>query len=158
MPSTMSSTSNLTYPSECCSAICIAVAAHGMVISVMLHMFRVFLTGSYKKPREFNWAVGVILLLRDIFPQFHRLPLAVGSVGILGCYSRDEPWHAQPLFWDMKVPSHHKTLHKLTMSDSHSLQAQLWGPSTHVEVLYFTLRCCTTFSECLNGFTFLACA
>src|SRR5437588_4518869 len=29
-------------------------AAHLMVIAVELHMFRVFLTGSYKKPREFN--------------------------------------------------------------------------------------------------------
>ena len=37
-------------------------AAHGMVITVMIHMFRVFLTGSYKPPREFNWVVGVLLL------------------------------------------------------------------------------------------------
>ena len=29
-------------------------AAHLMVIAVELHMLRVFLTGSYKKPREFN--------------------------------------------------------------------------------------------------------
>ena len=45
-------------------------AAHGMVIAVMLHMFRVFLTGSYKKPREFNWAVGVILLVVTLFLSF----------------------------------------------------------------------------------------
>jgi hypothetical protein len=36
--------------------------AHAMVITVWLHMYRVFLTGSYKPPREFNWVVGVILL------------------------------------------------------------------------------------------------
>jgi len=30
-------------------------AAHTMVVFVWLHMFRVFLTGSYKPPREFNW-------------------------------------------------------------------------------------------------------
>ena len=30
-------------------------AAHGMVITVFLHMVRVFYTGSYKPPREFNW-------------------------------------------------------------------------------------------------------
>src|SRR5262249_2452460 len=35
--------------------------AHLMVIAVWLHMFRVFLTGSYKPPREFNWSIGVIL-------------------------------------------------------------------------------------------------
>ena len=34
-------------------------AAHAMVITVWLHMFRVFLTGSYKPPREFNWVIGV---------------------------------------------------------------------------------------------------
>ena len=39
--------------------------AHAMVITVWLHMYRVFLTGSYKPPREFNWVVGVILLLLD---------------------------------------------------------------------------------------------
>ncbi len=33
--------------------------AHAMVITVWLHMFRVFMTGSYKPPREFNWIVGV---------------------------------------------------------------------------------------------------
>src|SRR6266436_2550086 len=37
--------------------------AHAMVITVWLHMFRVFMTGSYKPPREFNWNVGVILLV-----------------------------------------------------------------------------------------------
>ena len=37
-------------------------AAHGMVISVFLHMCRVFYTGSYKAPREFNWVIGVVLL------------------------------------------------------------------------------------------------
>ncbi|MFQ5597664.1 MAG: cytochrome b N-terminal domain-containing protein [Nitrospiria bacterium] len=37
-------------------------SAHAMVLFVWLHMTRVFLTGSYKPPREFNWVVGVILL------------------------------------------------------------------------------------------------
>ncbi|MDP9375400.1 MAG: cytochrome b N-terminal domain-containing protein, partial [Chloroflexota bacterium] len=37
-------------------------AAHAMVIVVFLHMCRVFYTGSYKPPREFNWVIGVILL------------------------------------------------------------------------------------------------
>src|SRR5258707_7686335 len=41
-----------------------------MVIAVELHMFRVFLTGSYKKPREFNWNVGVILLVLTLLLSF----------------------------------------------------------------------------------------
>jgi len=38
-------------------------AAHAMVVTVMLHMARVFFTGSYRKPREFNWLVGMALLV-----------------------------------------------------------------------------------------------
>ncbi len=38
-------------------------SAHAMVFVVFLHMCRVFWTGSYKAPREFNWVVGVLLLL-----------------------------------------------------------------------------------------------
>jgi len=45
-------------------------AAHLMIITVWLHMFRVFLTGSYKRPREFNWVVGVILLVLTMLLSF----------------------------------------------------------------------------------------
>ena len=45
-------------------------AAHGMVAVVCLHMARVFLTGSYKKPREFNWVIGVVLFLLTLFSSF----------------------------------------------------------------------------------------
>ena len=45
-------------------------AAHAMVITVWLHMFRVFLTGSYKPPREFNWVVGVLLLVFTLLLSF----------------------------------------------------------------------------------------
>lgn len=38
-------------------------AAHAMVIVVFLHMCRVFYTGSFRAPRQFNWVVGVILLV-----------------------------------------------------------------------------------------------
>jgi len=44
--------------------------AHAMVITVMLHMYRVFLTGSYKPPREFNWVIGVILLVLTLLLSF----------------------------------------------------------------------------------------
>ena len=38
-------------------------SAHGMVAIVFLHMCRVFYTGAYKTPREFNWVIGVFLLI-----------------------------------------------------------------------------------------------
>jgi quinol-cytochrome oxidoreductase complex cytochrome b subunit len=45
-------------------------SAHAMVIFVCLHMLRVFMTGSYKAPREFNWVVGVILLVLTLLLSF----------------------------------------------------------------------------------------
>ena len=44
--------------------------AHAMVILVFLHMMRVFYTGAYKPPREFNWVVGVILLVLTFLLSF----------------------------------------------------------------------------------------
>jgi quinol-cytochrome oxidoreductase complex cytochrome b subunit len=45
-------------------------AAHLMVITVMIHMFRVFMTGSYKSPRQFNWVIGVVLLVLTLLLSF----------------------------------------------------------------------------------------
>jgi quinol-cytochrome oxidoreductase complex cytochrome b subunit len=45
-------------------------AAQAMVISVFLHMMRVFYTGSYKPPREFNWVIGVGLLVVTFLLSF----------------------------------------------------------------------------------------
>ena len=45
-------------------------AAHAMVAIVFLHMCRVFLTGSYKRPREFNWIIGCFLLILTLFSSF----------------------------------------------------------------------------------------
>ena len=38
-------------------------SAHAMVFLAFAHMFRVFYRGAYRAPREFNWVVGVVLLL-----------------------------------------------------------------------------------------------
>jgi quinol-cytochrome oxidoreductase complex cytochrome b subunit len=38
-------------------------SAHAMVLTVILHMARVFYTGAYKPPREFTWVIGTVLLL-----------------------------------------------------------------------------------------------
>ncbi len=39
------------------------VGAELMVLVVFLHMVRVYLTGSFKHPRQFTWVTGVILLI-----------------------------------------------------------------------------------------------
>jgi quinol-cytochrome oxidoreductase complex cytochrome b subunit len=45
-------------------------AAHLMVLSVFLHMARVFYHGAYKSPREFNWMIGIILLTLTLLLSF----------------------------------------------------------------------------------------
>ena len=45
-------------------------SAHLMVLAVILHMVRIFYTGAYKPPREFNWLVGVGLLLLTLGASF----------------------------------------------------------------------------------------
>jgi len=45
-------------------------SAHLMVIAVMAHMARVFYRGAYKTPREFNWVIGVVLLLLTLLLSF----------------------------------------------------------------------------------------
>ena len=45
-------------------------SAHLMVLVVILHMARVFYTGGYKPPREFNWVIGVMLLLITLGGSF----------------------------------------------------------------------------------------
>src|SRR6187401_918215 len=70
--------------------------AHAMVISVWLHMFRVFMTGSYKPPREFNWNVGVILLVLTLLLSFtgYLLPwdqLAIWAITVGSNMARARP-------------------------------------------------------------------
>jgi quinol-cytochrome oxidoreductase complex cytochrome b subunit len=45
-------------------------SAHMMVLFVMLHMSRVFYTGSYKNERRFNWLLGVLLLVLTLLLSF----------------------------------------------------------------------------------------
>jgi quinol-cytochrome oxidoreductase complex cytochrome b subunit len=45
-------------------------SAHAMVLVVVLHMARVFYTGAHKPPREFNWIIGVFLLLITLGASF----------------------------------------------------------------------------------------
>src|SRR4026207_1028784 len=78
--------------------------AHAMVIAVWLHMFRVFMTGSYKPPREFNGNVGVILLVLTLLLSFtgYLLPwdqLAIWAITVGSNMARASPLlgHEGPL-------------------------------------------------------------
>lgn len=78
--------------------------AHAMVITIWLHMYRVFLTGSYKPPREFNWVIGVILLVLTLLLSFtgYLLPwdqLAIWAITVGSNMARATPLagHEGPL-------------------------------------------------------------
>ena len=45
-------------------------AAHLMVVAVFLHMARAFYTAAYRPPREFNWLVGLALLVLTLALSF----------------------------------------------------------------------------------------
>ena len=84
--------------------------AHAMVIAVWLHMFRVFMTGSYKPPREFNWAVGVILMFLTLLLSFtgYLLPwdqLAFWAITVGTNMARATPFvgHEGPIAPFLKV-------------------------------------------------------
>jgi len=45
-------------------------AAQAMYVTAMLHLIRVYVTGSYKRPREGNWLVGVVMFALIILALF----------------------------------------------------------------------------------------
>jgi len=60
-------------------------SANLMIIALLLHMMRVFFTGAYRKPREGNWMLGVMLLL---------LTLGFGFTGYSLVYEQLSFWGA----------------------------------------------------------------
>src|SRR5690348_13981195 len=72
-------------------------SAHLMVLSVFLHMARVFYHGAYKPPREFNWVIGVILLTLTLLLSFtgYLLPwdqLAMWAITVGSNMARATPF------------------------------------------------------------------
>jgi cytochrome b-561 len=72
-------------------------AAHVMVASIFLHALRIYFTGTYRKPREVNWAIGVVLLGLTLMAGFvgYSLPYdsyAVTATGIGYSIARSIPW------------------------------------------------------------------
>jgi len=45
-------------------------SAHLMVLAVSAHLARVFYRGAYKSPKEFNWVIGVVLLVLTLLLSF----------------------------------------------------------------------------------------
>jgi quinol-cytochrome oxidoreductase complex cytochrome b subunit len=60
-------------------------AAYLMIISVFLHLSRVFYTAEYKHPREFNWVIGIVLFF---------CTLGMGLSGYLLLWDQKAYWGA----------------------------------------------------------------
>jgi cytochrome b-561 len=88
-------------------------AAHLMIAAVLLHLLRVFFTGTYRKPREINWVIGVLLLGLTLVAGFvgYALPFdsyAVTATGIGYSIARSIPWAgpvASELFFGGAFPT-----------------------------------------------------
>jgi quinol-cytochrome oxidoreductase complex cytochrome b subunit len=100
-------------------------SAHAMVFLVFAHMFKVFYRGAYRPPREFNWVIGVILLL---------LTLLLSYTGYL------LPWD-QLAFWAITVGSNIALAVPLLGNKIHFLL--LGGNSVNANALlrFYVLHC-----------------
>lgn len=85
-------------------------SAHLMVLAVAAHMARMFYRGAYKSPREFNWVIGVTLLVMTLLMSFTGYLL---------------PWD-QLAFWAVTVGTEMAAFVPLIGSD---VQAMLLGGS-----------------------------
>lgn len=72
-------------------------SAHIMIVAALLHLLRIFFTGTFRKPREINWVIGCALLLLSVVAAFsgYLLPydeFAVTATGIGYGIARSVPW------------------------------------------------------------------
>jgi quinol-cytochrome oxidoreductase complex cytochrome b subunit len=71
-------------------------SAQAMVFLIFAHMFKVFYRGAYRTPREFNWVIGIVLLLVTLLLSYtgYLLPwdqLAYWAITVGSNISADVP-------------------------------------------------------------------
>jgi len=100
-------------------------SAHAMVFLAFAHMFRVFYRGAYRPPREFNWVIGVVLLL---------ITLLLSYTGYL------LPWD-QLAFWAITVGSNISSAVPVVGAKFHFLM--LGGNQVNANALlrFYVLHC-----------------
>jgi len=100
-------------------------SAQLMVFLVFAHMFKVFYRGAYRTPREFNWVIGIVLLL---------ITLLLSYTGYL------LPWD-QLAFWAITVGSNLSSSVPLVGSKIHFLL--LGGNQVNANALlrFYVLHC-----------------
>lgn len=59
-------------------------AATLMIASVILHQMRIYFTGAYRKPREINWMIGMVLLVCTLMTGFTGYSLVYEQLSYWG--------------------------------------------------------------------------
>jgi quinol-cytochrome oxidoreductase complex cytochrome b subunit len=72
-------------------------SSHLMIASVVLHVIRVFFTGTYRKPREFTWVAGATLLLACLAFGFTGYSLVYEQLSYWGLTVATNLMEATPL-------------------------------------------------------------
>ena len=81
------------------------VASHVFIAAILAHFLRVVLTGAFRRPRELNYYIGLLLLMLTVATGWigHNLPLDVlsgNSFRILYALLLSVPWVGDPLaYW-----------------------------------------------------------
>src|SRR4029453_12067041 len=114
--------------------------AHAMVITGGLHMYRGFFTGSYKPPREFNWVVGVLLLVLTLLLSFTGYLLPWDQLSIWAVTVGSNMGRATPIL------GHEGPGHELIpgLSNVYDARAFLFGGGEigpHTLLRFYILHC-----------------
>lgn len=73
-------------------------AALFFVASISVHMLRIFFTGAFRKPREANWVIGVVLLILSVVEGFAGYSLPDDLLSGTGLRIAQAIMLASPLF------------------------------------------------------------
>ncbi len=76
-------------------------SAHLMVLTLMLHMMRVFFTSAYRRPREFNWMIGVGILVTTLGFGFTGYSLIYEQISYWAAVVGTNVAEATPLIGEM---------------------------------------------------------
>jgi len=72
-------------------------SANFMIVAVFFHLLRVFFTGAYRHPRQFNWMIGVLLLFVTLTFGFTGYSLVYEQLSFWGATVASNITEAIPL-------------------------------------------------------------
>ena len=102
-------------------------AAHLMVAAVLLHLLRIFFTGTYRKPREINSIIGVVLLGLTLVAGFVGYALTLRRLRD----DRDRDWFRDCPFHPLGRARRLRALLRRRLPDARQPRPPLHDPHLH---------------------------